>query len=186
MQYIMGWPIPGFFLPLLPPCLFWAVLWVGKLLNIYSRERIIMPCLITYIISMVILAFSKTQPMFILACNDLGDGTCFSLPLVSYSTLLIVQVLLQGRLSDWESSLQSTCILERALGPADLMGIVIDMASYPIRHVSSVLAFTGIVNFNYFYFFMKKKDDPLIITIASVLNPDQYLTPADRKPPPVF
>ena len=49
----------------------------GKIFDLYSKERIILPCLITYIISMVILAFSKTLPMFILVAVIWGIGQAF-------------------------------------------------------------------------------------------------------------
>jgi len=45
----------------------------GKTLDLYSREKVILPCLFTYVISMVLLTFSKTLPMFLLVCCDLGD-----------------------------------------------------------------------------------------------------------------
>jgi len=58
----------------------------GKILDLYSKERIILPCLFTYIISMIILAFSKTLPMFILVAVIWGIGHTFLLPtLVVYA-----------------------------------------------------------------------------------------------------
>jgi hypothetical protein len=41
-----------------------------------------------------------------------------------------------------------------SLGPA-IMGIIIYTASYPIMFLC--LALTGIINLNYFYFFVRKK-----------------------------
>ena len=52
----------------------------GKVLDLYSKERIILPCITTYIISTVILALSKTQPMFILAAVIWGIGHAFLIP----------------------------------------------------------------------------------------------------------
>ena len=52
----------------------------GKILDIYSREKVIFPCLITCIISMAILAFSTTLPMFILAAVIWGMGNAFLYP----------------------------------------------------------------------------------------------------------
>jgi len=66
---------------------------------------------------------------------------------------LIVWVLLQVQL--WERSQQSR-IWELAwgLGPV-VMGIIIHTASYPIMFLC--LALTGVINLNYFYFFVRKK-----------------------------
>jgi predicted MFS family arabinose efflux permease len=38
----------------------------GKILDLYSREKVILPCLNSYIIAMIVLSFSKTLLMFIL------------------------------------------------------------------------------------------------------------------------
>ena len=52
----------------------------GRILDLYSREKVILPCLSTYIISMTILAFSKTHSMFILVAVIWGMGAAFIMP----------------------------------------------------------------------------------------------------------
>src|SRR4030066_1825729 len=52
----------------------------GKIFDLYSREKVILPCLFTYIFSMVILTFSKTLPMFILVAAIWGIGNAFLMP----------------------------------------------------------------------------------------------------------
>jgi MFS family permease len=122
----------------------------GRILDLYSKEKIIMPCLITYIISMVILALSKTQPMFILVAVIWGIGHAFLIPSVLLYTL--------DRVGSSPGPAMGTFTaitdLGMSLGPV-IMGIIIHMASYPIMFLC--LALTGIVNLNYFYFSVRKR-----------------------------
>jgi MFS family permease len=122
----------------------------GKILDLYSKERIILPCLFPYIISMIILAFSKTQPMFILVAAIWGIGHAFLMP------TLVVYAL--DRVGSSPGPVMGTVTaisdLGISLGPV-IMGIILHSTSYPIMFLC--LAFTGIVNLNYFYFFVRKK-----------------------------
>ncbi len=122
----------------------------GRILDLYSKERIILPCLFTYIISMVILAFSKTLPMFILVAVIWGGGHAFVMPALIVYTL--------DRVDSSPGPAMGTFLaimdLGWSLGPV-IMGIIIHTASYPIMFLC--LALTGIINLNYFYFFVRKK-----------------------------
>ena len=122
----------------------------GKILDLYNREKVILPCLTTYIISMAILAFSKTLPMFILVAVIWGIGNAFLMPsLVAYAL---------DRVGSSPGPAMGTFTaisdLGISLGPV-IMGIIIHMTSYPIMFLC--LAFTGILNLNYFYFFVREK-----------------------------
>jgi MFS family permease len=122
----------------------------GKILDLYSKERIILPCLFTCIISMIILAFSKTQPMFILVAMIWGIGHAFLMP------TLVLFVLDRVGSSPGPAMGTFTAIsdLGISLGPV-IMGIIVHSASYPIMFLC--LALTGIVNLNYFNFFVRRK-----------------------------
>jgi MFS family permease len=122
----------------------------GKILDLYSKERIILPCLFTYIISMILLAFSKTLPMFILVAVIWGIGHTFLIP------TLVVYALDRVGSSPGPVMGTFTAItdLGMSLGPM-IMGILVHTVSYPIMFLC--LALTGIVNLNYFYFFVRKK-----------------------------
>jgi MFS family permease len=122
----------------------------GKILDLYSKERIILPCFITYIISMVILAFSKTLPMFILVAVIWGIGHAFLMP------TLLVYALDRGGSSPGPTmgTFQAIGDLGWSLGPA-IMGLIIYTTSYPIMFLC--LALTGIINLNYFYFLVRGK-----------------------------
>ena len=122
----------------------------GKILDLYSRERIILPCITTYIISMVILAFSKTLPMFILVAVIYGIGPAFLTP------ALVAYALDRAGSSPGPAmgTFQAITDLGMSLGPV-IMGIIVHATSYPIMFLC--LALTGIINLNYFYFFVRKK-----------------------------
>ena len=128
----------------------------GRILDLYSKERIILPCLITYIISMVILSFSKTQPMFILVAVIWGMGHAFLHPSVVLYTLDRVG----SSPGPAMGTLTAITDLGASLGPAS-MGIIVHATSYPIMFLC--LALAGVVNLNYCYFLMRKKGDPLEI-----------------------
>jgi len=121
----------------------------GKIIDLHSRERIILPCLITSIISMVILAFSKNLPMFILVAVFWGIGYTFLMP--SLMAYVLDRV---GSPGPAMGTFTAITDLGLSLGPV-IMGIVLHLTSYPIMFLC--LALTGLINLNYFYFFVRKK-----------------------------
>jgi MFS family permease len=125
----------------------------GKILDLYSREKVILPCLFTYILSMAILTFSKTLPMFILVAAIWGIGNAFLAPALMAYTLDRVGSSVGPAMGTF------TAISDLGLttGPV-IMGIIIQSTSYPIMFLC--LAFVGIINLNYFYFFVRKKGAP--------------------------
>jgi predicted MFS family arabinose efflux permease len=122
----------------------------GKLLDLYSREIVILPCLTTYIISMILLAFSETLPMFILVAVIWGIGHAFLVP------SLVVYTLDRMGSSPGPAMGMFTAFADLgiSLGPV-LMGIVVHSTSYPIMFFC--LALTGAINLIYFYFFVRKR-----------------------------
>jgi len=142
---------PGLFFTTMAMMLILGRAFGGKLLDLYSRERIILPCLTTYVISMVILAFSKTLPMFILVAVIWGIGHAFLTP------SLVVYTLERVGSSPGPAMGTLTAITDLgvSLGPV-IMGLVIHSAGYPIMFLC--LAFTGVINLSYFYFFVRKKE----------------------------
>jgi len=120
----------------------------GRILDLYSREKVITPCLFIPIIAMVILAFSNTSPMFILVAVIWGIGHAFLTP------ALTVQALDRLGSSSGIAMGMITASLDlgMSLGPL-IMGIVIYSTSYPIMFLC--LALIGIINLSYFYFFVR-------------------------------
>jgi predicted MFS family arabinose efflux permease len=123
----------------------------GKIIDLYSREKVIFPCLATYIVSMVLLAFSKTQPMFILVAVIWGIGHAFMMP------SLVVYALDRMGSSPGPAMGMFTAFADLgiSLGPV-IMGIVVHSTSYPIMFIC--LALTGTINLIYFYFFARRKE----------------------------
>jgi MFS family permease len=122
----------------------------GRVLDLYSRERVILPCIIACFISMAILAFSESLPMFILVAVIWGGGHAFLFPsLLVYATEGIGSS--RGPAMGTFSGLSD---LGMSLGPV-IMGVIIHLTSYPTMFLC--LALAGVINFNYFYFFVRKK-----------------------------
>jgi MFS family permease len=140
---------PGFFFSTTAIVLILSRSLGGKILDLESREKVILPCLMSYIVSMVILAFSETLPMFILVAVIYAMGPAFLTP-----TLLAYALDRGGAPGPAMGTFHAITDLGISLGPV-MMGIVIDSTSYPIMFLC--LAFMGIANLNYFYFFVRKK-----------------------------
>src|SRR3990172_1071525 len=122
----------------------------SKILDLYSRESILLPCLIAFIVSPAILVFSRTLPLFILVGVIWGIGHAFFYP------SLIVYVIDRAGSSRSQAMGTFTAIsdLGLCLGPV-LMGVIIHFTSYPVMFVC--LAFIGVINLCYFYFFLREK-----------------------------
>jgi MFS family permease len=144
---------PGLFFTTIAMMLILGRAMGGKILDLYSREKVILPCLFTYILSMVILTFSKTLPMFILVAAIWGIGNAFLAPALIAYTLDRVGSSVGPAMGTF------TAISDLGLttGPV-IMGIIIQSTSYPIMFLC--LAFAGLINLNYFYFFVRKKGGP--------------------------
>jgi len=140
---------PGFFFSAVSIMLILGRVFGGRILDLYSRETIIMPCITPYIISMIILAFSKTLPMFILVAAIYGIGPTFLIP-----ALMAHALDRGGSPGPAMATFHAMSDLGISLGPV-IMGIVIHSTNYPIMFLC--LALTGIINLSYFYFFVRKK-----------------------------
>lgn len=122
----------------------------GKILDLYSKEKIILPCLTTYILSMTLLAFSESLPMFVLVAVIWGIGHAFLMP------SLVVYALDRAGSSPGPVMGTFTAFTDLgiSLGPV-IMGIVIHTAGYSTMFLC--LALTAVINLVYFYFFVRKK-----------------------------
>lgn len=144
-----GMPNPGLFFSTVAVMLILSRVFGGKILDLYNRERIITLCLAPYILSMVLLAFSKTQPMFILVAVLFGIGPAFLVPaLMAY---VLDRVDSPGPAM---GTFQAVTDLGLSLGPV-IMGFVIHSTGYPIMFLC--LALMGAINLSFFYFFVRKK-----------------------------
>jgi len=149
---------PGIFFIFLAITLVLGRILGGKILDIYDRKKVIVPCLTAIFISMVILTFSTTLPMFILVAVILGTGWA-----LLYPSLLIYAIENAGS-AQGPAMATFTALgdLGAGVGPM-IMGIILQGTSYPIMF--SCLALTGAINFLYFYYVIgkgKKKADQMM------------------------
>jgi MFS family permease len=122
----------------------------GKILDLYSRDKIMFPCLITYIIAMLILAFAPNLLMFILVAVIWGLGHAFLYP------ILVIFAFDRAGPSRGPAIATFTAIGDLGVGLGSLiMGIILQLSSYRMMFLCLVIA--GILNFLYFYFFVRKK-----------------------------
>jgi predicted MFS family arabinose efflux permease len=147
-----GMSNPGFFFAAMALTLILGRAFGGRILDLYRREKVILPCLIAQIIAMGLLTFSTTFPMFILVAVIWGIGTAFFYPtLVAYT----IDLASSSRgpamgtylaLSDFGAGMGSV-----------MMGIILQLTNYPIMFFC--LALTGVINLLYFYFTIRKKGE---------------------------
>ncbi len=140
---------PGFFFTIVAIILIFGRLFGGRILDLYSREKIIMPSIFPYIISMIILSFSKTLPMFILVAIIYGIGPAFLIP-----ALMVYAVERGGHPGPIMGTFNAMNDLGISLGPV-IMGIIIQATNFKIMFLC--LALTGFINLVYFYLFIKKR-----------------------------
>jgi predicted MFS family arabinose efflux permease len=143
---------PGLFFAAMALTLIFGRALGGSRLDLYRREKVILPCLIAQIVAMTILVFSTTLPMFILVAIVWGIGTAFF-----YPTLVAYTIDLAGAsrgpamgtylaLSDFGAGMGSV-----------IMGIVLQFSNYQTMFLALVL--TGLVNLGYFHFIVKKRSE---------------------------
>jgi MFS family permease len=122
----------------------------GRVLDVYRREKVILPCLTAYILAMTILAFSKSLSMFMVVAVIQAIGHAFLMPaLVAYTLDLAGSS--RGASIGFLSAAGD---LGMVLGPI-MMGIILRFTSF--RAMFLCVALIGLMNFTYFYFSVKKR-----------------------------
>jgi predicted MFS family arabinose efflux permease len=122
----------------------------GRILDLHSREKVILPCLTASVIAMGLLPFSRSLPMFIVAAMVWGIGHAFFYPALAAYTLDCAGSppgLAMGTFSAFDE-------LGSGLGPV-LSGILLRLSSYPVMFL--FLALTGLFNLVYFNFLVRKR-----------------------------
>jgi MFS family permease len=141
---------PGFFFTAYAIVLLLSRALGGKILDLYSREKIMFPSLATYIIAMTLLSFSRTLPWFILAAVIWAMGNAFLIPsLAAY--VIDLSGPARGPAMGMFTALGD---LGTGLGPI-IMGVILRFTNYPIMFLC--LAFTSLLSLGYFYFFVRRK-----------------------------
>ena len=123
----------------------------GKILDVYSRDKVMFPCLVTHIVAMIIFAFSKTLPMFILVAVIWGMGSAFLGPALAAYTVDLAGPSRGPAMGTFSAAID----LGIGLG-AMTMGVILRLTNYSTMFLC--LALIGTVNLLYFYSFVRKKE----------------------------
>ncbi len=122
----------------------------GKILDLYSRQKVLFPCIAAQILSMALLAFSGSLPMFILVAVIWGMGNAFY-----YPTLVAYSIDLAGSSRGPAIGTYMT-LSDSGIGIGSVvMGIVLQMTNYTVMFLG--LSLMGVINLFYFSSMVKKK-----------------------------
>ena len=143
----------------------------GRVLDLYDRKKIIMPCLFVIIVSIVILPFSSSLTMFILAAIILGAGWAFLYP------SLMIYVMEKAGTAQGPAMATFTALgdLGTGVGPM-IMGIILEWTSYPVMFLCLILV--GVTNFVYFHYAIWKEAKD----IREEVREGKIALKSDRKP----
>jgi MFS family permease len=143
---------PGFFFAAYAIVLILSRALGGQILDIYHREKVLLPCLTAYIVSMTILAFSRTLPMFILVAVIWALGNAFLIP-----SLVAFTIDLSGSSRGPAMGMYTAFgDLGTGIGPI-IMGIILRYTNYSMMFLC--LALTAVMNLSYFHFFVRQKEE---------------------------
>ncbi len=122
----------------------------GRILDMYAREKVVIPCFIAIIISVVALTFSTTLLMFILVAIIFGAGWAFL-----YPSLVVYAVENSGSArGPAMGTFTAIADLGAGIGPM-IMGIILEWTNYPIMFF--FLTLIGVINFLYFRYAIGEK-----------------------------
>jgi MFS family permease len=122
----------------------------GKILDIYTREKVIIPCFVVIIVSIVVLTFSTTLLMFILVAIVFGTGWAFL-----YPSLVVYAVESSGPArGPAMGTFTALADLGAGIGPM-IVGMILEWTNYPVMFLS--LTLIGIINFLYFRYTIRKR-----------------------------
>jgi MFS family permease len=139
---------PGLFFTAYASVMILGRVFGGRIFNIQMREKVILPCILAFILAMTLLAFSKTLEMFILVAVIAAAGHAFLVPsLFAYVLDLVGSS--RGPAIGWLTAMGDLGI---GLGPM-IMGVVLRLTSFSTMFLC--LALTGLLGFTYFYLFVR-------------------------------
>ena len=142
---------PGLFFTALSIILILGRALGGRILDLYSKEKVILYFFSICVLSVIVLALSKTLPMFILAGVIWGVGAGFFNPAIMAYTLDRAGSSSRGPAMGTYTAFSDLGV---SLGPAT-MGIIIPFTGYPTMFLC--LALVGVINLAYFHLFVRKR-----------------------------
>lgn len=150
---------PGFFFSAMAVMLITSRILGGKLFDVYSKERIITTTILIMIVAVVLIAFSSTLPLFILAGFIWGAGFGLVFPVAMAYSLEYAGSSDGTTVATYQAFMDSGI----ALGPV-IMGIIIPLTGYQMMFF--ILAFICLANLCYFQFFLKKRHHHILMTVS--------------------
>lgn len=141
---------PGLFFSATAVMIIAARILGGRILDNYSREKIILIFVSMSMVAMIILSFSKTLSMFIIVGLLWGMGCAFFFP-----ALMAYAFDYAGSTGGTAVGTYQACMdLGIGLGPV-IMGIILPLTGYRIMFLC--LAFICLINLCYFQFYVRKR-----------------------------
>jgi MFS family permease len=154
---------PGLFFTMIAVMIISSRVLGARVSDLYSSEKIIVPCLLVLIVATVIIAFSRTLSMFVLAGLIWGLGHAFLYPALA--------VYILDRVGSSRSLAMGTLTamtdLGIFMGPV-VMGVVIQFTSYPTMFLC--LSLIGMISLIYFQFFVRDRKAPTAPSKPSPLS----------------
>ncbi len=158
-----GMANPGLFFTMIAVMIISSRVLGARISDLYSSEKIIVPCLLVLIVATVIIAFSRTLSMFVLAGLIWGVGHAFLYPALA--------VYILDRVGSSRSLAMGTLTamtdLGIFMGPV-VMGVVIQFTSYPTMFLC--LSLIGMISLIYFQFFVRDRKAPTVPSKPSPLS----------------
>jgi len=122
----------------------------ARIVDTYSKEKIILTFISTSMIAMILLSFSKTLPMFVLVGLLWGTGSAFFYP----ASMAYAFDYADSSGGPAVGTFRALSDLGVAIGPA-IMGMIIPLTGY--RTMFLCLALVCLINLSYFQFCVRER-----------------------------
>ena len=140
---------PGYFFTAIAVMLLLGRTIGGRILDLYSKEKIILTVLAMYMIVMIVLSFSRSLPLFIFAGLFWGTASAFFYP----ATIAHALEYAGSSSGAAVGTVRAIMDLGMALGPV-VMGAVLPLIDY--RAMFLCLAFICLADLAYFEFYVRR------------------------------
>ena len=141
---------PGLFFTAMAAAMIIGRAFGGRILDTYDKEKIILVLTLISSVAMVILAFSKSLPLFVLVGFFWGAGAAFFMPACMAYALDFAGTSSGAAVGTF----QALTDLGMALGPV-IMGAIVPATGYPVMFLC--LASVHFIGFCYFQFYVRRK-----------------------------
>jgi predicted MFS family arabinose efflux permease len=141
---------PGLFFSAMAISMIAGRVFGGRVLDSFNKEKLMMTCFSIATVSLIILSFSRTLPMFIIVGAFWGIGAAFFLP-VSMSYAFEYAGTSDGAAI---GTFRAFSDLGIGIGPV-VIGIIIPLIGYRLTFLC--LAIVVLFNMSYFHFYVRKR-----------------------------